>query len=187
MLSRALALLTNPFDAGIMELLAQWRNPVLDWFFYITTRLGDTAMIWILLGAALLSYGITRQIKRLTKTAMTVLTSLLASYLMTEVVLKPVIDRPRPLAIDPLINHLHIETLSSSFPSGHTGWGFAVIPALWALDRRAGIAATVFAFFMGLSRMYLGVHWTTDVIGGAVVGFCCGFLVNRGLTKLDWF
>ena len=57
-----------------------------------------------------------------------------------------------------------------SFPSGHTSASFAAATAIYAIDRRWGAAAYVLAALIGFSRLYLGVHFPTDVLAGAVVG-----------------
>ncbi|MBU2613502.1 phosphatase PAP2 family protein [Patescibacteria group bacterium] len=62
------------------------------------------------------------------------------------------------------------EPLNASFPSGHTGVSFAIASALFAIDRRLGLAALFIALFVALGRVAVGVHFPSDIIGGVAVG-----------------
>ena len=72
-----------------------------------------------------------------------------------------------------------------SFPSGHTAVSFAAATAIYAIDKKWGIAAYVFAVVMGFSRLYLGVHFPLDVLGGAVVGTVAAKLVLVAFARFD--
>ena len=63
-----------------------------------------------------------------------------------------------------------------SFPSGHTAASFAAAAALLFSKCRGWIPALVLAILIALSRLYLYVHYPTDVLAGVAVGFLCGFL-----------
>ncbi len=76
---------------------------------------------------------------------------------------------------------------SWSFPSGHTSSAFASATAIFAANKKWGIGAFVFAALMGFTRLYLGVHFFTDVLAGAVVGVIYGIigvLLVKGILKL---
>ena len=72
-----------------------------------------------------------------------------------------------------------------SFPSGHTSSSFAAATAIYAMNRKWGIVAYVFAVLMGISRLYLGVHFPTDVLAGAVIGFVMAKLTLWVLGKIN--
>jgi len=99
-----------------------------------------------------------------------------AAYGLSEGV-KAVTDRSRPH-----VSHLVPLPHSSSFPSGHTTMAFACATVLSTLVPRAAPGFVALAAAIGYSRLYLGVHWPLDVIGGAVLGVATGLLL-LGATR----
>ena len=102
--------------------------------------------------------------------------SLAANFLACNVILKPLVDRTRPyyvLDYTPLIPPVG----DPSFPSGHTSASFAAATAIYCINKKWGIAAYLLAAVMGFSRLYLGVHFPTDVLFGAVVGMVAAKIV----------
>jgi undecaprenyl-diphosphatase len=65
-----------------------------------------------------------------------------------------------------------------SFPSGHAAWFFALAMTVWYVNRKWGIWYFALATLMGIARVYAGVHWPLDIIGGIAVGIASGFLVH---------
>lgn len=89
---------------------------------------------------------------------------------------------PRPfekLGFPPLINES-----GYSFPSGHAALLFAVATTIFYLSRRLGIGYLIFAFVNGLARIFVGVHWPFDVIGGLVVGIVSAVLIHKLLEPI---
>jgi membrane-associated phospholipid phosphatase len=89
-----------------------------------------------------------------------------------------IVARPRPFVAMPSAHVLIPKTHDFSFPSDHTTVAAAVVVALWLVDRRLGLVAAGFALIMAFARVYVGVHYPGDVLGGFVVG---GLVASAGL------
>lgn len=146
----------------------EWLDPVVKAF----TSLGNAGVVWIVLSIAMLFWRPTRRAGILAGCA------LLFSLLFTNLGLKLLVTRPRPYTVVEGLVPLLISGDPNSFPSGHTCAAFSAglvwartLPKAWM--RRA---AVIQAVLMGLSRLYVGVHYPSDVIGGALVGTVCALL-----------
>ena len=107
-----------------------------------------------------------------------------ASALVCNLILKPCVNRIRPYDLLGYVDALLIPPLpDASFPSGHTAACFAAATAVCAKNRAWGFAAYIFGAVMGFSRLYLGVHFPTDVLAGAAVGTAMAALTVRLFRK----
>ena len=149
-------------------------HPALDGVMKFVSKLGDHGMIWIVIGCLFLLLGFWKKVWF--RNGLLVLFSLLADLILCNKMLKPLFDRTRPyyvLDYEPMIPPVG----DASFPSGHTAVSFAAATAIYAINKKWGIAAYIFAAVMGFSRLYLGVHFPLDVVCGAVVGVIAAKLV----------
>ena len=104
-------------------------------------------------------------------TGITLLIALLFNMCMTNLTLKDLFARPRPYMVSPEIVTLIRKLSSYSFPSGHTSVSFSGALVLYRMmPKKVGIPAVILAAMIGFSRLYVGVHFPTDVLGGIVVG-----------------
>ncbi|WP_405726839.1 phosphatase PAP2 family protein [Anaerotignum sp.] len=162
-------------------LMERFSHPVLDEMMRFVSSLGNKGMIWIAIGILLLLFGVKNKKRR--NGGLLVLLSLAVNFLACNVILKPLVDRTRPyyvLDYTPLIPPVG----DPSFPSGHTSASFAAATAIYAINKKWGIAAYIFAAVMGFSRLYLGVHFPTDVVCGAILGTVMAKIVIKVyLTK----
>lgn len=141
------------------------RNDVLTPIFKFVTTLGNAGMIWIVLSVGLLIPKKTRRVGVLA------LVSLSFSALIDNVILKNVVARTRPYDVIEGLTSLVGSQKDYSFPSGHTGSAFAAAVVMFrGLPKKYGIPILVFACLMGLSRLYVGVHYPSDVLGGVLIG-----------------
>ncbi|HHV13466.1 MAG TPA: phosphatase PAP2 family protein [Clostridiales bacterium] len=154
------------------------RNPFLTPIFIFITRLGDGAFIWLVTAFILIG------VKKYRKTGVTVILSLIVSTILVNELLKNIFCRVRPFNAIPGLDALIPEPGSYSFPSGHTTTSFAAATVIMlCLPRRYGIIGYFLAACIGFSRMYLGVHYPSDVLAGTILGILIGVGVFQ-LMKL---
>ena len=146
------------------------RQPWMDGFWKAITHLGDGGFFWIAAAAALLLWKSTR------KAGISASLALVIGALITNVALKNIVARIRPYEVVEGLMRIIERQHDFSFPSGHTCASFAAAFALYkTLPRRWGIACLVLAALISLSRLYVGVHYPSDVLGGAAVGIFAGW------------
>ena len=168
-------------DGGILLWLQETvRCTVLDGVLCAYTHLGDVGLLWIALSLAMLFYKPTRKAGALALCAMVL------GMLATNFTIKPLVERPRPW-LDWPITPLVKEMDPNSFPSGHTCAAFAAAMAwLRTLPGRGErILVVALAVLMGLSRLYVGVHYPSDVLVGALVGALCAWVAWKAFQVYD--
>lgn len=142
-------------------------HSILDNVMIGISKLGNGGLIWIFLGILFLCMGFRKSVWG--KRGISLLLCLGTTALVCNLILKPWVARIRPY--DLLQFSILVPPLSDySFPSGHTSASFAAATAIYAMHHKWGIIAYAFAVLMGFSRLYLGVHFPTDVLAGAVIG-----------------
>lgn len=165
----------TPVDLSILSwLYHNCNSDFLDWIMPIITKLGDAGIIWIVIAVILLIPKKTR------KTGAAMGVAMVLGLIIGNGILKNLIARPRPfemaaraLRADQL---LIAPPTDYSFPSGHTLSSFAAATAIYKDHTLFGFLAYVLAGLIAFSRLYLQVHYPTDVCGGIVLGFLLGLL-----------
>lgn len=162
-------------DIGILLWLQEHvRSDVLTPLFVFITGLGDIGFVWIAIGAVLVTK------KRWRAAGILLWIALLSEWLLVDGVIKNIVMRERPFHANPLLLALIEEPDSFSFPSGHTGSSFAAAVVLWrSLPHKAALPFCLLAVLIAFSRLYVGVHYPTDVLAGAVIGICVGLICCR--------
>ena len=166
------------FDLPILDWIAAnlW-CPVLDAVMPVITLLGDAGIFWI---AVAVLFMITKKYRT---TGLSMMLALMMGLLVCNICLKPAIARIRPYdfqmeyfmkEIPLLVGGMH----DFSFPSGHTIASFEAAVAILLNNRKLGIPAMILAFLIAFSRLYLYVHYPSDVIVSIVLGTALAFLGN---------
>ena len=190
------------FDLSVFQWIQSVQNEILDALMVGITTLGNGGAAFIAIGLALLFT------KKYRKAGLAVLVALLVMLLCNDLFLKEFFARPRPFNLfetNPekytfwgkgyIYPELISKPTSFSFPSGHTASAFAAAIALLWHNRKFGIPTTIFAALMGFSRIYVEVHYCTDILAGVVSGTICAFVavlivkylfpvVDKGFDKL---
>lgn len=166
-------------EFAILYFLQSLHTPWLDAVMTGITSLGDHGRFFILLAVILLIFKKTR------KMGLAMLLSMLLGFLIGNVWLKNMFMRQRPCWIDTTVDLLVRVPRDYSFPSGHTLIGFECGVSIWLQNRRAGAAALILAFLLAFSRMYLFVHFPTDVLAGAVLGSVIAWVVYQLIRKIE--
>lgn len=149
------------------------KSPIMDTIMVFVSTLGDKGYIYyVILGLLLIN-------KKTRKIGIVMGIAMILNYLICNLGLKPLIARTRPYDINTAVEILVHKPSSYSFPSGHSSQAFCVASAFLFTKYHYRKEMLVFAFIIAFSRLYLYVHFPTDVIAGAIVGFACGYLAYR--------
>ena len=166
------------FDLPILDWIAAnlW-CPVLDVAMPIITILGDAGIFWI---AVSVLFMITKKYR---KTGIGMMLALLMGLLVCNIWLKPTVARMRPYDFQMQYFLKEIPLLAGamhdfSFPSGHTIASFEAAVVILLNNKKLGIAAMILACLIAFSRLYLYVHYPTDVICSVILGTAFAFLGN---------
>lgn len=173
----------NFFDQTLMAFVQEnCHNAFTDGLFPIVTYLGEAGAVWIALAVLLLIFG---KKSHWRKTGLLMLSAMLAGLLLGEVGLKNIVCRPRPYMDYPFyVDLLIVPPGGYSFPSGHSCSSFAAASVIFARDRRWGAGALALAGLIALSRVFLFVHYPTDVLAGAALGVVCAVGVLAAERRL---
>lgn len=163
------------FDLPILDWIqANLQSGFLDFIMPIITIFGDAGIFWIAWAVLLLLFPRTR------KTGLGMGIALLLGVVICNIILKPAVARPRPydmqeelgVMIKLLVERQH----DFSFPSGHTIASFEASVVLLRNSKKMGIPAFILAILIAFSRMYLYVHYPTDVIISVILGTLFAFI-----------
>ncbi len=160
-------------EGKVLLRIQKMHNPILDKIMLIATIMGNGGLIWV---AVILGYIIA---KRKTE-ALILIISLAFCAFLNNIVIKSFFKRARPCDIFGNYPPMIKRPWGSSCPSGHTATSFAMAVALCKLNLGIGVPAIVIATIIGFSRMYLFVHYPSDVI----IGVISGVLITLFITPI---
>jgi undecaprenyl-diphosphatase len=178
---------TQAFDELLLTWIATHRSAVLDIVALEITALGNVATLTVLVLTVWVFLWLTRH-----RVSATLLLIAVAGGALLNVLLKDLVDRPRPLVVEAVA-----DVMTLSFPSGHSMSAFTAYASVAYLVGRLEPSrvlrwttwglASLLILGVGTSRVYLGVHYPTDVVGGYLGGLAwLGFVIS-GLTAVRYF
>lgn len=161
-------------DSSLLHYVIQLRRPWLDDVMLLASALGAAGFVWWITAAIAMVFPNKRA------AAWRMILAVLFTWLITDFTLKPLFDRARPFAVDSSITVIDGKPSTSAFPSGHAA--MAVVGAVAGSRMLPGSVWfwAPFAVIVSISRVYIGVHWPSDVAAGALVGLACAWFVLGG-------
>ncbi|MCI6022136.1 MAG: phosphatase PAP2 family protein [Clostridia bacterium] len=171
------------WEMRFLHWLKDRHSPRADRLMRTVTRMGDAGGFWIALSAGCVKSDKYR------KSGLSMAIALLFSFVFSNTIIKNVVDRARPFWKDKSFNVKIREPRDYSFPSGHTSASIGSAVALFLNRKKEGTAALVLAAQIAFSRLYLLVHYPTDVIAGIILGIAYGYsgnyIAERIMKRLD--
>ena len=177
-LTEFLNALAASFDLPILDWIqAHLQSGFMDTVMPIITMFGDDGIFWIACAAILLLIPSQR------RTGLGMGIALLLGLIVCNLILKPVVGRIRPYDFQEQYNNVVVPLLISglsdfSFPSGHTIASFEAAVVILLNNKKLGIPAMILACLIAFSRLYLYVHYPTDVLFSILLGTAFAFLGN---------
>lgn len=148
-----------------------YHSKALDNFMKFFTYLGNLGLLWVGISIVFM-LSLSHESR---KKGIVLICALLLTTILGEGIIKHIVKRKRPFTNMNLCDQLIIGTPSTfSFPSGHTASSFAASAVFLAINSRISIIILIISTCIALSRIYLKVHYVSDVIGGAILGLLCG-------------
>lgn len=155
-------------------------TPVMDQIMLFLSFLGNAGLLWILIGVILLCF------PKYRRGGIQMLVAIAVAFVVGNLILKNVVARERPCWLVTDVELLLQIPKDYSFPSGHSMNGFVSAVSLFCIDKRMGIPALILAGLIAFSRLYLFVHFPTDVLAGILLGVCIALITDYIFVKKGW-
>ncbi len=162
------------FDSTLLHHVIQRRRPWLDDVMILVSALAAGGFIWWVFAL------ITAVFPARRAAAWRLLLAVGFAFLVNDYVLKPVFDRPRPFTVIAELPVIDAKPVTASFPSGHAAMAVAGALAGARMIPAAAWILWPLGMLVAVSRIYIGVHWPSDVLAGAIVGLACAWFVLGG-------
>lgn len=164
-------------NKGLKYISEKCKNKIFDKIMPIITMMGNLGIIWLIISVLMLLKVEDRII------GISVILALILTTIVGEGIIKHIVKRSRPFQNyedELLIN----KPITYSFPSGHTASSFAALAVFLQMNGKLGLIMSPIATLIAFSRIYLKVHYPTDVIFGIVLGITCGVSVVSFLGRM---
>ena len=161
-------------DWSILRYIQEnFRNTFMDNAMRFITKIGDVGAVWIAIAIIFLF------IKNRRDTGVKIAIGLIIVSILGNLVFKNLFARPRPFISDKDIELLINEPFGFSFPSGHSFSSFVAATIIFLDDRKMGYLAMIMAVLIALSRIYLYVHFPSDILAGMLLGILLGVIIDK--------
>ena len=162
-------------DIAILNLIQNLKSPLMDKMMTTITALGNMGIFWMLLIFILLT---TKEYRKMAKL---MIICLLVNTIIVNLILKPAVGRIRPFEIVDGIKLLVLKPQDPSFPSGHSAISFCMLTVilLFSKSKPLKIITSVLAVLIAFSRLYLYVHFPSDVFCGIIIGIFTAILTLK--------
>lgn len=174
-----MSLIQNLDNSILLYIKNNMHGHIMDKAMVVITSLGDKGLIWIIIAALLIIN------KKYRKIGFMALAALILATILGEGILKHLVQRVRPSADISAANLLIPKPLSYSFPSGHTTSSFAVAGVLAKYFKDYALELFGLASLIAFSRLYLYVHYPTDVLAGIILGLICSKITIYMFSKVS--
>lgn len=149
-----------------------FKSKFLDKIMPFITVFGDMGFIWVVLAILLMTKEKYREM------GIMIMITLFFTTFIGEIIIKNIFKRKRPFNNLTEQSLLIKKPLTYSFPSGHTASSFAVAGVFMSYDSKLSLYITILASLITFSRLYLNVHYPSDVFFGGILGVTCSFLIR---------
>ena len=155
-------------------------NDYFTWFMKFVSNIGNSGIIWILITLMLIIYKPTRRIGIICAIA------LVEEVIVCNGIIKHLVKRGRPWTKINGLNPLVKKPTDYSFPSGHSSSSFAVgYTMLRKGNKKIGIPAIILAILIAFSRLYVAVHFPSDVVTGIIIGIIFSYVGEYSLKLIE--
>ena len=161
-------------DSSLLHYVIQLRRPWLDDVMLFASAIGAAGFVWWVTALITMVFPARRA------AAWRMILAILFTYAVTEFALKPLVGRDRPFTLEPSIAVIDARPQTPSFPSGHAAMAIAGAIAGSRMLPGSAWVWWPLAVVVAVSRVYIGVHWPTDVIAGAIAGLAAAWFVLGG-------
>lgn len=163
------------FELEILDAIQKLSTPFLDRAMVDITSLGNFSILWL---AFIIIFLSTKEYKRVGKV---MVIGFILNIIVVNLLLKNIFDRSRPFELMDNFDLLIPPLKDGSFPSGHSSYAFTFFAIILFMTKSKSlkIFTGVLTFLIAFSRLYLYVHFPTDVLSGAIIGFMLGILAMK--------
>jgi len=162
--------LVKKFDIKIINIINKKKHSLLDKIMFFLTVLGNAGTIWIIV---IMFFLLTKNSTIAFKLSL----SLLSSAWLGNIVIKPLFERKRPYQVYQDLKRIPRKINDYSFPSGHSITSFSVATTMFFIDPIIGSCFYFLALFIAYSRIYLNMHYFSDIVIGALLGIIVGAFI----------